>query len=263
MIGLFLGEKDLPNEIVKKIEKKKIKYFIIDLTKNNKFKKKKNSYFINIGKFGEILKLIKSKKCNKVIFAGNIIKPKLSKLKLDIRGLFYIPRIVKASKLGDAAILKVLIKILSENKIKVIKLNTFNPELTLKKGIYTKIKPNFLEKKEIYKGVNTLKKINSYDHTQAVIIRDNKVISRETRKGTKEMIKSILKSKIKKGILIKLPKVKQDLRVDLPTIGIDTFKDCNKVGIKGIVVKSNQNIILNKEVCIKYANQNKLFLITI
>jgi len=263
MIGLFLGEKDLPNEIIKKIERKKIKYFIIDLTKKNKFKKNKNSFFINIGKFGEILKLIKSKKCNKVIFAGNIIKPKISKLKLDLRGLFYIPRIVKASKLGDAAILKVLIKILSENKIKVIKLNTFNPELTLRKGIYTKIKPNLLEKEEIAKGIRTLKKINSYNHTQAVIIRDNKIISRETRKGTKEMIKSVSKSKIKKGILIKLPKVKQDLRVDLPTIGIDTFKDCNKVGIKGIVVKSNQNIILNKEVCIKYANQNKLFLISI
>ncbi len=263
MIGLFLGEKNLPIEIIKKIERKKIKYFIIDLTKNNKFKKNKNSFSINIGKFGEILKLIKSKKCNKVIFAGNIIKPKISKLKLDLKGLFYIPRIVKASKKGDAAILKVLIKILSENKIKVIKLNTFNPELTLKKGIYTKNKPTLLEKEEILKGIKELKKINSFNHTQAVIIRDNKVISRETRKGTKEMIESTPKSKIKKGILIKLPKTKQDLRVDLPTIGIDTFKDCNKIGIKGIVVKSNQNIILNKKLAIKYANQNNLFLIAV
>ena len=263
MIGLFFGEKDLPNEIIKTIERKKIKYFIIDLTKNNKFKKNKNSFFINIGKFGEILKLIKSKKCNKVIFAGNIIKPKISKLKLDLKGLFYIPRIVKASKKGDAAILKVLIKILSENKIKVINLNTYNPELTLKKGIYTKLRPTFLEKNEINKGIKTLKKINSHNHIQAIIIRDNKVISRETRKGTKEMIKSIPKSKIKNGILIKLPKAKQDLRVDLPTIGFETFKDCKKFGIKGIVVKSNQNIILNKKLCIKYANQNKLFLISI
>ena len=263
MIGLFLGENNLPSEILKKLEKKKINYFIIDLTKNNKFKKNKNSFFINIGKFGEILKLIKSKKCRKVIFAGNIIKPKISKLKLDLKGLFYIPRIVKAAKLGDAAVLKALIKILSENNIKVIRLNTFNPELTLKRGYYTRLKPSKEEKKEILKGTQTLKEINSYNHTQAVIIRDNKVISRETRKGTKEMIKSITKSKIKKGILIKLPKAKQDLRVDLPTIGIDTFKDCNKVGIKGVVVKSNQNIILNKEVCIKYANQNKLFLVAI
>ena len=263
MIGLFLGEKDLPNEIIKKIERKKIKYFIIDLTKNNKFKKNKNSFFINIGKFGEIINLIKSQKCKKVIFAGNIVKPRISKLKLDLRGLFYIPRIVKASKKGDAAILKVLIKILSENKIKVIKLNTFNPELTLKKGIYTKTRPTLFEKEEIDIGIKGLKKINSHNHTQAVIIRDNKIISRETRKGTKVMIKSVTKSKIKKGILIKLPKTKQDLRVDLPTIGIDTFKDCNKAGIKGIVVKANQNILLNKELSIKYANQNKLFLVAI
>ncbi len=263
MIGLFLGENDIPVEILRKLEKKKINYFIIDLTKNNKFKENKNCFFINIGKFGEIIKLIKSKKCRKVIFAGNIIKPKISKLKLDFKGLFYIPRIVKAAKLGDAAVLKVLIKILSENNINVIKINTFNPELTLKRRLYTKLKPSKYEKEEIFKGIQALKKINSYNHTQALIIRDNKVISRETRKGTKEMIRSITKSKIKKGILIKLPKSKQDLRVDLPTIGIDTFKDCNKVGIKGIVVKSNQNIILNKEDCIKYANQNKIFLIAI
>ena len=263
MIGLFLGEKELPIEILKKIEKKKLNYFIIDLTKNNKFKKNKNSFFINIGKFGEILKLIKFKKCKKVIFAGNIIKPKISKLKLDLKGLMYIPRVIKAAKLGDAAILKVLIKILLENDIKVIKLNAFNPELTLKKGIYTKIKPSNSDKKEIFKGIKILKKINSYNHTQAVIIRNNKVISLEKRKGTKEMIKSIAKSKDKRGILIKLPKLKQDLRVDLPTIGLDTFKDCNNVGIKGIVVKSNQNIILNKKESIKYANRNKLFLIAI
>ena len=263
MIGLFLGEKDLPKEIIKKIERKNLNYFIIDLTKNNKFKKNKNSYFINIGRFGQILKLIKKKKCKKVIFAGNIIKPKLSKLKLDLKGIFYMPRVIKASKLGDAAILKVLIKILSENNIKVIKLNIFNPELTLTRGVYTKIKPSKEERKEINIGIKTLKKINSYNHTQALIMRGKKVISLETRKGTKEMLQSVPKTKNKKGILIKLPKSKQDLRVDLPTIGIDTFKDCNKAGIKGIVVRSNQNIILNKENSIKYANRNKQFLIAI
>ena len=67
--------------------KKKIKYFIIDLSKNNKFKKDKNSYFISIGKFGKILELIKSKKCKKVLFAGNIVKPRISKLKLDLKGI--------------------------------------------------------------------------------------------------------------------------------------------------------------------------------
>ena len=145
MIGLFLGNKKLPLEILKKIKQKKIKYFIIDLTKNNRFKKDKNCYFISIGKFGKIIEIIKEKKCNKVLFAGIIDKPKISSLKLDLKGIYYIPRIIKAAKLGDAAILKELIKILAEHKIKVIKLNFFNPELTLLKGNYTKITPSKFE----------------------------------------------------------------------------------------------------------------------
>mgnify|MGYP001265712742 FL=1 len=77
------------------------------------------------------------------------------------------------------------------------------------------------------------------------------------------MIRTISKNKNQKGILIKLPKLRQDLRVDLPTIGLETFKDCKKAGIKGVVIKSNQHIILNKNLSIKYANKNNLFLVSI
>ena len=263
MIGLFLGENQLPLEILRKLKKKKIKYFIIDLTKNNKFKRVKNSFFINIGKFGKILDLIKSKKCRKVLFAGNIVKPTISSLKLDIKGIYYIPRIVKAAKLGDAAILRELIKILLENKINVIKLNKFNPELTLNKGCYTKTKPSKSDINTIKKGIKYLKNLNSYNHTQAIVINSNKVISFEKRKGTKQMLKSIKKNKDKNSILIKIPKAKQDLRADLPTIGIDTLNDCKKAGIKGIVIKANQNIFLNKLKSIKLANSSKIFIVAV
>ena len=70
-------------------------------------------------------------------------------------------------------------------------------------------------------------------------------------------------SKLKKksgGILIKLPKPKQDLRLDLPTIGFNTLKDCKKFGLKGLVLKSRQNIFLDKEKCINFANKNMIFI---
>ena len=260
MIGLFLGDKNLPLEILKKIKKKKKKYFIIDLTKNNKFKKDKNCCFISIGKFGKILEIIKEKKCNKVLFAGIINKPKISTLKLDFKGIYYIPRIIKAAKLGDAAILNELIKILAEHKIKVIKLNFFNPELTLSKGNYTKLTPNKFEILDIKKGINYLNKLNAYNHTQGIVMRNSSVISKETSKGTKKMLQVIKKLKISGGMLIKFPKKKQDLRADLPTIGLETLRDCKKVGIKGIVLKSKENIILDKYKCINFANYNKMFI---
>ncbi len=260
MIGLFLGEKKLPIKILNKLKKNKIKYFIIDLTNKNIFKKDKNSYFINIGKFGQILKLIKSKKCNKVIFAGNISKPKISSLKLDLKGIYYMPRILKAFKIGDAAILKELIKILLEHKIKVIKLNFFNPELTLSKGTYTKIKPDRFEKLDIKNGIDFLNKLNAHNHTQAIVLRKSKVIAQETSKGTQRMLQGVKKNKISQGMLIKFPKKKQDLRVDLPTIGLETLKDCKRSGIKGIVLKSMKNIILDRNKCITFANNNKMFI---
>ncbi len=260
MIGLFLGEKKLPIEILNKLKRKKIKYFIIDLTKNNRFKKYKNSFFITIGKFGKILDLIHSQKCKKVIFAGNISKPKISSLKLDLKGIYYMPRIIKASKLGDAAILKELIKILSENKVKVIKLNFYNPELTLSKGNYTIIKPSKFEVLEINKGINYLNKLNAHNHTQGIILKNGNVVAKETSKGTKKMLESLKKTKIFSGMLIKFPKKKQDPRADLPTIGLNTLKDCKNANIKGIVLKSNKNIILDKNKCITFANNNKMFI---
>jgi len=70
-------------------------------------------------------------------------------------------------------------------------------------------------------------------------------------------------SKLKKnskGILLKLPKNKQDLRMDLPTVGMQTLKDIKKYGLKGLVLKSKRNIFLDKEEIINFANKNKIFI---
>ncbi len=260
MIGLFLGETDFPNLILSNIKKNDIKYFIIDLSTKGIFKRNKNSKKISIGQFGKILNLIKKKKCKKVLFAGKIAKPNLSSIKLDFKGIYYLPRIIKASKLGDAAILKELIKILNENNIRVIKSNFYNPELTLKKGCYTKLRPSTNDIKQIKIGIKSLKLTNPHDHIQALVIKNNDIIAKETLKGTKKMLLSISVTKNNRGILIKFPKIKQDLRVDLPTIGFDTLKDCNKANLKGIVLKSNQNIFLDRKRCINFANKNRIFI---
>tara|TARA_Y100000992_G_C21205247_1_gene462604 strand:- start:201 stop:986 length:786 start_codon:yes stop_codon:yes gene_type:complete len=258
MIGLFLGDTDFSNIVLKKIKKLKKNFFIIDFSKNNKFKKEKNSYRISIGKFGKIIDLIKEKKSKKVLFAGKITKPKFSTLRLDLKGIYYMPSIIKAAKLGDAAIIKSIIKILNDEKIQVISSISFNPELAVKKGNLTKLKPSSDDLKSIKKGINYFIKSNSLDHVQALIIKDGQIVTTENIKGTKIMF-----NKLKKktgGILIKFPKKKQDLRMDLPTIGMKTLKDCKSNSLKGIVLKSKKNIFLDKKKCVSFANKNKIFI---
>ena len=258
MIGLFLGDTDFSELVLKKIKKLKKKYFIIDFSKYNKFKTDLHSHRISIGKFGEILSLIKKKKSKKVLFAGKIAKPNLTSLKLDFKGIYYMPSVIRASKLGDAAIIKSIIKILSNEGIKVISSTSFNPELSLKKGNYSKTKPSRQDIISIKKGKSYFNKLNNLDHIQAFVVGDGKIIAKEGRDGTKKMFSKLRKKS--NGILIKLPKTKQDLRLDLPTIGLQTLKDVKKYGLRGIVLKSKRNIFLDKKEVITFANKNKIFI---
>jgi len=260
MIGLIFGETHFPIEILKKVKKKHLKYLIIDLTKG-KFKKDKNSYKVFIGQFGKIIKILKKNRCKKVLFAGKVKKPNFSKLKLDIKGIYYIPRIIKSSKLGDAAILKEIIKILNHEKIRTISSLTFNPELTLKKGNYSKTRPDKEDKADIKKAITTLNRLGKYTFSQGTVVRNKKVVAIEERGGTQKMLKKCKNKKFKKkGVLVKFPKKKQDLRIDLPTVGYKTLTQCKSAGIKGIVLKSKRNVFLERKKCIAFANKNKMFI---
>ena len=261
MIGLIFGETHFPFEILKKIKKRNLKYLIVDLTKGRKFKKNKHSRSVSLGQFGRIIKILKDKKCNKVLFAGKVQRPNFSRFRLDFKGIYYIPRIIKSSKLGDAAILKEIIKILKQERIRTISSLTFNPELSLKKGNYSKIKPNRKDKIDIKKAITTLNRLGKYNFSQGVVVRNMKVVAIEGKGGTQKLLNKCKSKKIRnKGVLVKFPKKKQDLRIDLPTVGLKTLNQCKSAGLKGIVLKSKRNVFLERRKCIRFANKNKMFI---
>ena len=261
MIGLIFGETSFPIKILRKIKKKNLKYLIVDLTATKKFRKNKNAHPVSIGQFGKIINILKENKCKKVLFAGKVEKPNFSKLKLDLKGIYYMPRIIKSSKIGDAAILKEIIEILKEEKITTLSSTLFNPELTLKKGNYSKIKPNPDDIADIKKAINALKKLGKYNFSQGAVARNKKIIAIEGKDGTQKMLKNCKRKKfMNRGVLVKFPKVKQDLRIDLPTVGLKTLIQCKKAGLKGLVLKSKQNIFLEQKKCINFANMNKMFI---
>ena len=261
MIGLIFGETNFPIQILKRIKTRHLKYLIIDLTKRRKFKKDRNSHTASIGQFGKIIKILKENKCQKVLFAGKVKKPNFSKLRLDFKGIYYISRIIRSSKLGDAAILKEIIKILKQEKIKTISSLTFNPELTLKKGEYSKIRPNREDKIDIKKAITSLNRLGKYNFSQGAVVRNRKVVAIEGNGGTQKMLKRCKSKKFRnRGVLVKFPKEKQDLRIDLPTAGLKTLTQCKSAGLKGIALKSRQNVFLDQKKCINFANKNKMFI---
>ena len=268
MLGLIVGESSLPNFVINKLLRKNVEFLILDLTKSNIYKRYKNSYSLKITELGKAISILKKNNCKNVIFIGKVERPDISLLKFDTKALFYLPRLFSAFKKGDGNILKEIIKIFKENKLNVVNSMKFTPELIFKDKSINKLKINNTDKSSISKGVKIIKSLSKFDIGQSVVINNGYVLAIEGPEGTDETIKRSLhlskKYKLKnKSILIKFPKANQDLRIDLPTIGFDTIKNCIKANIKGIAVKRSQNIILDKDKIINLVKKNNFFIISI
>ncbi|CAO6131437.1 LpxI N-terminal domain containing protein [Candidatus Pelagibacterales bacterium] len=268
MLGLIVGESSLPNYVINKLLKKNVEFLILDLTKSYIYKRYKNSYSLKITELGKAISILKKNNCKNVIFVGKVERPDISLLKFDRKALFYLPRLFSAFKKGDGNILKEIIKIFKENKLNVVNSMKFTPELVFKDKSINKLKINNIDKIIISKGVKIIKSLSKFDIGQSVVINNGYVLAIEGPEGTDETIKRSLylskKYKLKnKSILIKFPKANQDLRIDLPTIGFDTIKNCIKANIKGIAVKRSQNIMLDKDKIINLVKKNNFFIISI
>ena len=265
MLALIVGNSHLPKIIIKKLYKKKIKFIILDLTFNKIYRNYINSFSIKITELDKALLILKKNNCKKIILAGKVNRPEISLSDFSFRSLSYYKRLYIAFRKGDGNILKEIIKIFRENKIKVISSMFYTPELIFKEKSINNFKINDVDKRSIKKGINIIKNLSTFDIGQSVIINDGFVLAIEGPEGTDGAIKraSFLKKKYnlkKKSILIKFPKSNQDLRVDLPTIGLKTIKNCIKANIKGIALKKNQNIFLDKNKIISITKKNNFFI---
>ena len=110
------------------------------------------------------------------------------------------------------------------------------------------------------KQSQSLNRLGKYNFSQGAVVRNRKVVAIEGKGGTQKMLKRCKSKKFRnKGVLVKFPKKKQDLRIDLPTAGLKTLTQCKSAGLKGIVLKSNKMFSWKKK-CINFANKNKMFI---
>jgi len=259
MIAIFAGSGDLPIEIINSLSSKGKKYIILNLSK----RKINNSINIELGQFGKILKILNINKVKEVIFAGHVKRPNLKDMKLDLKAITYLPDLLKAFRKGDGNILNLAKKILNHNKIKVIESHKYCKNLVLNKT-ETITKPNINNFADYKKGKKILDSLSKFDNAQGIVIDNGYIVAIEAAEGTDEMLKRVIKlnknKKRKSGVLIKLPKKKQSLNYDLPTVGLKTVQLCIKSKLNGIFLKKNKNIFLNKKKSLELLNNNNLFI---
>ena len=265
MIAVIAGEGNLPKIIIRKLNKKKINFCVINLSKKKSINRK-NIYNLNITEISNILNLLKKNNCNEVILAGKVSRPNINEFKFNYETVKLLPKIIFNLKKGDSYLLDFVLNLFKKNNINVVSCLKYLPEITADKFVYnTKISNQ--EMADIKKGRMLLNHINSkFDVGQSVVINNGFVVGIEAAEGTDLMLNKIIsiQKKINKGslsgVLIKMPKKIQDIRVDIPTIGFRTIQNCLKAGIRGIALKKKENIFLDQEKSFKLIKQNNFFI---
>jgi DUF1009 family protein len=264
MIGIIAGEGSLPKVLINNFLLKKKKVLVINLSK--KKIKKKNFFNFKITELSKIIKTLKTHNCKEVILAGKVTRPRIQDLKIDFNTLKIIPKIIKSFRKGDSYALDFVIDYFRKINIHIVSCTKYLPELAAE-NFKKKFQISAKDKKDIEKGNAVLNHINNkHDVGQSIIVNNGYIVGIEAAEGTDQMIlksKKILK-KINKnksgGVLVKIPKKIQDLRVDLPTIGYNTIRNCLKVGLRGIALKKNQNIFLDQEKSLNLIKNNNFFI---
>ncbi|MEG0730442.1 MAG: LpxI family protein, partial [Cetobacterium sp.] len=114
--------------------------------------------------------------------------------------------------------------------------------------------------KTIKIGIEAAKALSKVDAGQTVVCKDSSVVALEGIEGTDKTIKRAGELAGEDCIIVKMSRPQQDMRVDIPAVGIETVKKAIEIRAKGIVAESNKMLFLDSKDAIELANKNNIFI---
>lgn len=263
-LGLIAGNGFLPKKIIEHClhNDRQIIVVSIDPEPDDIISKIPNIQ-LNISSVGKAIKFFNSHDVQEIVFAGGLIRPKLSELRPDASGIKLLSRITKAKFNGDNKLLSTILDFFEEEGFSIIGAHEIVTDLLAPKGVIGKMKPTKGQLSDIEVGVKIAKSIGELDIGQAVIVQDKTIIGVEAIEGTDNLIKRCKELQFKKqgAILVKTKKPNQDQRIDLPTVGVKTVLNAHQNNLSAIAIEAGQSLIIDKEQVIKTANKHNILLI--
>lgn len=260
--GLIAGKGDLPCRLIEHFHKCSQPFHVIAFDGQTPPTTVSgcDHLWVKLGTVGPIFDYFKRNGVTHLVLAGGIQRPTLSELSLDWAGTKLLTRIGFKS-LGDDGLLSAIVKIFEEQGLTVVGADELLQDILVPTGQMTKTAPCEDDFKDIQRGIEILKKLGEVDVGQAAVIQQGLVLGLEAIEGTSELIERVrlYQRAGRGGILVKMAKPHQNLKVDLPTIGPETIKKMNQSGLVGIAVESGRSQIINKDETLALADQYGIF----
>jgi len=158
-------------------------------------------------------------------------------------------------------------KALEKRGYEVVAAQDLAPELTFETaGVQTKVKPTKNDMSDINRAIQVSHTIGIEDIGASVVV-DKQVFAVEAAEGTARMLDRVVEMrknrKKSSGVFAKMTKPGQDLRIDIPAIGVDTVRAVAAAKLRGIIVNTKTCFVIDRDAVIDAANRAKIFIVAI
>lgn len=219
-----------------------------------------NIEWIRLGQFGELLKVLKRSGVKKAVMAGTIKKRRMfDGIKPDLKGLILMSKI---TLFHDDGILRRVADEIEKNGIQIIGCASLMPEILAPEGCLTKRKPSRDEMQDVELGWGIAKEIGRLDIGQCIVIKDKTVVAVEAMEGTDETIRRGGRITGGGAVVVKVSKPNQDLRFDIPCVGLNTLEVMKEVGATLLAIEKGKTLMFDREDMVKFANKEGISIIS-
>ena len=224
-------------------------------------------HWISVGQFGRAVKLFRAENCRDLVFIGTLVRPALSEIRLDWGTLRVIGRVWAAFRGGDDHLLSGIGGILEQDGFRMVGIRDVAPDLLVPEGCLTRAAPDENAAADIAKGRDVLRALSPFDIGQAAVVIDGHVVGVEDIEGTDGLLARVarlrgegrIRAKAARGVLVKAPKIGQDLRFDLPTIGPRTIEGAAAAKLAGVAIVAGNTLVVEPQAMIEAADAAGLF----
>ncbi len=217
--------------------------------------------WVRLGQLGGMVKALRKMGVHKALMAGTISKKRMFvDLRPDFRGAAFIS---KRAILHDDDVLRALAQELSEEGIEIVSSTAYLPELMAPIGCLTKKRPGKRESEDIQLGWRIAKELGRLDIGQCVVLRNRTILALEAIEGTDCTIRRGGELAREKAVVVKVSKPNQDLRFDMPTVGLETLRVMIEVKASVLAIEAGKTLVIDRDEMIAGADRARIAIVSL
>jgi hypothetical protein len=217
--------------------------------------------WIDLGNFSKLIKEFRAEKIDRAIMAGQIRHVNLFReIRFDWRALLLLKRLL--NKKADT-ILGAVADELEREGIRILDSTRYLSSFLPCAGIITKRKPSKKEMRDVNFGFEIAKKIAGSDIGQTVVVKDMTVVAVEAMEGTDETIIRGGQIGGKRTVVVKVSKPNQDMRFDVPVIGLGTITSLKEAKAAVMAIEAGKTLFFDREAVIAEADAENISLVAV